>query len=75
MRTTLTLTVDEETARVMTESPAGFGDPSALINKLIHEDMARKGVRIDPTLKSRMQKDDIAQTVELFLDENTHAGG
>ncbi|MCE3235599.1 MAG: hypothetical protein K0Q50_1779 [Vampirovibrio sp.] len=74
MRTTLTLTVDEEMARFINEQP-GLVDTSALINKLIHEDMMRKGITVDPAIKAKLQQDDVLQTLELYADENTHAAG
>jgi hypothetical protein len=72
MRTTLTLTVEEEMARFIA-SQQGLVDPSALINKLIHEDMERKGIQISSDSKSKLQDDEILQALELHIDENTHA--
>lgn len=74
MRTTLTLTVDEEMARFINEQP-GLVDTSALISKLIHEDMMRKGITVDLAIKAKLQQDDVLQTLELYADENTHAAG
>ena len=72
MRTTLTLTVDDELAQFIADLP-GLVDPSALINRLLHEDMARRGIQIDPTLKTRLQNDEELNEAEFMLDENTHA--
>ncbi|HEY9686252.1 MAG TPA: hypothetical protein V6C52_04680 [Coleofasciculaceae cyanobacterium] len=71
MRKTLTLTVDEEMAQFINNQP-GTNDPSALINKLFHEEMKRKGFQADPSMRARM-RDEVIQEFELFLDANTHA--
>lgn len=74
MKTTLILTVDEELAEFIQNQP-GVVDPSAFINKLFHEEMVRKSVRLDPGLKSSIRNDEVKREAELFLDENTHAAG
>jgi hypothetical protein len=71
MRKTLTLTVDEEMAQFINSQP-GTNDPSALINKLFHEEMKRKGFQSDPSVQARM-RDEVIQEFELFMDANTHA--
>lgn len=70
MRKTLTLTLDQETARFICQDPVM--DPSALINQLFHQDMTRRGIQIDPEYKTRM-KDEMIQAFELYLDEDTPA--
>lgn len=74
MRTTLTLNVDQELAEFIANQQ-GSVDPSALINKLLHEEMSRKGIHIDSHLKSKLQDDEVLQALEMHMDENTHAAG
>jgi hypothetical protein len=72
MRTTLTLTVDNALAEFIHALP-GFIDPSALMNRLLREDMARCGMQPDATLTARLENDDVMTLAEFALDEDTHA--
>jgi hypothetical protein len=74
VKTTLILTVEEEMAEFIRNQP-GMVDPSAFINKLFHDDMARKSITLDPRLRSSIRNDEVKREAELFLDENTHAAG
>lgn len=74
MITTLTLTVDPDTAKFIQEQP-GVVDPSALINQLIHEDMTEKGIQLHPKTVNQIENDEVLQELELYLDEDTHAAG
>lgn len=74
MRATITLSVDPETAEFIRSQP-GTEDPSAIVNKLIQDEMKRKGVTIDQRRKTEIENDEVLQQFELLLDEDTHASG
>ena len=69
MRKTLVLSVERELVQFM-ETQQGLVDPSALINKLFHEDMQRKGFKPDSNIKSKLQQDEVLQELELLADED-----
>lgn len=69
MRATVVLTVDDALAEFM-NSQQGLMDPSALINQLIHEEMAaHEGNKGDP---ARLD-DPVLVEQEAWLDADTHA--
>jgi len=72
MRTTLTLEVNDELSEFL-NNQAGTTDPSALINKLLRDEMSRQGTT-DRQLQFNDQ-DGLQAEMENFLDENTHAAG
>ena len=73
MRTTLTLTVDEDLAEFV-RNQQGIVDPSAFISMLLREDMERRGIRIDSPARSQSQ-DAISRELELLMDEDAPAAG
>ncbi len=67
---TAVLTVNEELAQFI-ENQQGMVDPSALVNKLIHDEMDRQGFQVDKQAPSPLE-DKTLEALELFLDEDTH---
>lgn len=72
MRSTLILEVDDRMSEFI-KNQQGLVDPSALINKLLREEMAREGM--DAKSGQAPKQDDIKVAMEEFLDENTPAAG
>ena len=74
MRTTLVLTVDETLGEFL-ENQQGLSDPSALVNKLLHEAMQNE---VQPAVQASDRglpaHDDVDVALEEHLDENTHSG-
>lgn len=74
MRSTLILEVDDQMSEFI-KSQQGLVDPSALVNKLLHEEMAREGIDMNSPGQAATQHDETQVAMEEFLDENTHAAG
>lgn len=74
MKTTLLVKLEPEN-QAFIQAQKDFTDPSALINKLFHEEIQRRGIKIDPALKESMAKDKVGQQLELMADEATPAAG
>jgi hypothetical protein len=73
MRTTFVLTVDESLADFI-YNQQGSVDPSAFVNKLVHDEMARLGKR--PSRQSLANaRDDVITGLEEYLDKDTPAAG
>jgi hypothetical protein len=72
MRSTLILEVDDQISEFI-NSQQGLVDPSALVNKLLRDEMKREGSQADG--RGEAYNDDIKVAMEEFVDENTPAAG
>lgn len=72
MRTTLTITVDQDLADFIHRQP-GVIDPSAFINKLIHDDIRKQNISPGDTKNNKADK--TVKELELSLDEQIPAAG
>ncbi len=70
MRTTLVLTLDDELAAFLYNRP-GMVDPSAMVNRLVRQAMARHPEQA----ASGTVSDGVSVAMEAMLDEDTPAAG
>lgn len=74
MRSTLILEVDDDLSAFI-ENQQGLVDPSALVNKLVREEIKREGLQPEGARQNKTQPNTVHRALEELVDEDTHAAG